>query len=60
MKQIQSQQKETFLLSTLTPVAKKNIIIFNEIFSRNKMQGDIFLTNILNYCSFDQESVFSY
>ena len=60
MKQIQSQQKETFLLSTLTPVAKKKIIIFNEKVSRNKMQGDIFLTNILNYCSFDQESVFSY
>ena len=53
MKQMQSQQKEAFLLSTLTPVAKKIYHIFNEKVSRNKMQGDIFLTNILNYCSFD-------
>ena len=48
MKQMQSQQKEAFLFSTLTPVAKKIYYIFNEKVSRNKMQGDIFLSNILN------------
>ena len=42
MKQMQIQQKEAFLLSTLTPVPKN--IIFIEKGSRNKMQGEIFLT----------------
>ena len=35
-----------FLLSTLTPVPKK-YYIFNEKVSRNKMQGEIILTNFL-------------
>ena len=48
MKQMQIQQKEAFLLSTLTPVPK-NIYIFNEKASRNKMQGEIFVTNIYIY-----------
>ena len=46
MKQMQIQQKEAFLLSTLTPVPK-TYYIFNEKVSRNKMRGEIFLTNIL-------------
>ena len=46
MKQVQIQQKDAFLLSTLTSVPKK-YYIFNEKVSRNKMQGEIFLTNIL-------------
>ena len=46
MKQMQIQQKEAFLLSTLTSVPKK-YYIFNEKVSRNKMQGEIILTNIL-------------
>ena len=46
MKQMQIQQKKAFMLSTLTPVPKK-CYMFNETFSRNKMQGEIFLTNIL-------------
>ena len=45
MKQMQIQQKEAFLLSTLTPVPKK--YIFNEKASRNKMREEIVLTNIL-------------
>ena len=46
MKQMQIQQKEAFLLSILTSVSKK-YYIFNEKVSRNKMQGEIILTNIL-------------
>ena len=58
MKQMQIQQKKAFVLSTLTPVPK-NILLFNEKVSRNKMQGEIFVTNILKLF-LDQESVFSF
>ena len=43
---MQIQQKEAFLLSNLTFVLKK-YDIFNEKVSRNNMQRESFLTNIL-------------
>ena len=43
MKQMQIQQKEAFLLTSVP----KKYYIFNEKVSRNKMQGEIILTNIL-------------
>ena len=58
MKQMQIQQKEAFLLSTLTSVPKK-YYIFNEKLVAIKCR-EKFFSQISSNCSFDQESVFSF
>ena len=59
MKQMQIQQKEAFLLSTLTPVAKKKYIYLMKKLVGIKCK-EKFFSQISSNCSFDQESVFSF
>ena len=56
MKQMQIQQKEAFLLSTLTPVPKKNIIYLMKKSVGIKCR-EKFFSQISSNSSFDQDSV---